>query len=225
MKQCIFCNASKLYVKSETQRYCVTCKRSWSVLKVQRDDQIIDAFLENLTIAECSKKLSLNYITIKKIYQKIRLLLCNYSQECYLGQPHTFSEYDEFYYLPHTKQKNARFFLDAVGIFGMVYESWIYTLLLPDQFTPFKRLMVDENALEVDNEAYARYLNHHKVTHVKSFEHRLGAFWDYFETFMCAFKGVKKENLFYYLKEAEFKFNYTKERQNEILLTLWRENM
>jgi len=225
MEQCIFCNASKLYIKSGTQRYCVACKRSWSVLKTQRDFELIDAFLENLTIAQCSKKSSLNYITVKKMYQKLRLLLCNYSQECYLNQPNTFSEYDEFYYLPYTKQKKTRFFLDAVGIFGMAYESWVYTLLLPDQLTPFKRLMEDESTLHVDNEAYSRYLNHHKVTHIKSFEHRLGTFWDYFETFMCAFKGVKKENLFYYLKEAEFKFNNTKEKQKEILCTLWRDNM
>jgi hypothetical protein len=135
-------------------------------------------------------------------------------------------EYDEFYYLPQTKQKKARFFLDAVGIFGMVYEkAWVYTLLLPDQLTPFKRLLEDESNPHVDNEAYARYLNHHKVTHINSFEHRLGTFWDYFKTFMCASKGVKKENLFYYLKEAEFKFNYTKEKQKEILRGLWRENM
>jgi len=225
MKQCPFCNASKLYTKSPTQLRCVTCKRTWSVSKYQRETNIIDAFLENQTIEQCSKNLNLNYLTIKKIYYKLRLLVCNHAQECYLNQPKTFSEYDEFYYLPYSKQKNARFFLDAVGIFGMVYESWVYTLLLPDQLTPFKRLMEDESTRQEDNEAYARYLNHHKMTHVKSFEHRLGLFWSYFETFMRPFKGVKKENLFYYLKEAEFKFNYTKERQKEILICLWRENM
>jgi len=225
MKLCIYCNATLLYTKSPTQRYCVTCKRSWSVRKVQRDDEVLNAFLQNNTIYECSTNLHLNYITVKKIYHKIRLLLCTYSQERYLNQPNTFSEYDEFYYLPHTKQKNARFFLDGVGIFGMAYESWVYTLLLPDQLTPFKRLIEDETDLEGSNEAYARYLNHHKVTHIKSFEHRLGAFWNYFETFMCAFKGVKKENIFYYLKEAEFKFNYTKEQQHAILQQLWKENM
>ena len=32
-------------------------------------------------------------------------------------------------------------------------------------------------------------------------------FWRYFEKFMKKFKGIKEENFFYYLKEAEFRFN------------------
>jgi len=224
MKSCIFCHSTTLYTKSPTQYQCVTCKKTWSHVKYQRECALIDAFLEGQTMAGCAKALHLNYNTVKHAYHKMRLLLSSYAQECYLHQPQTFSEYEEFYYLPYTKQKNTRFFLDAVGIFGMVYQSWVYTLLLPDQFTPFKRLMEDENTLEINNEAYARYLNHHKVTHVKSFEHRLGAFWNYFENFMRTFKGVKKENLFYYLKEAEFKFNYTKEKQKKILLNLWKDS-
>ncbi len=42
---------------------------------------------------------------------------------------------------------------------------------------------------------------------------------------MASFKGVRKENLVYYLKEAEFKFNYSKEEQRSILTDLWRQNM
>jgi transposase-like protein len=32
-------------------------------------------------------------------------------------------------------------------------------------------------------------------------------FWEYFEAFIKKFRGVNKNNFFYYLKEAEFRFN------------------
>ena len=63
------------------------------------------------------------------------------------------------------------------------------------------------------------------MVHITSFKHRLEEFWNFFETFMAHFKGVKKENLVYYLKEAEFKFNYSKHEQKEILMRLWKQNM
>ena len=34
------------------------------------------------------------------------------------------------------------------------------------------------------------------------------------------YKGVEEDNFYYYLKESEFKFNYTKDEQIEILRNL-----
>ena len=45
----------------------------------------------------------------------------------------------------------------------------------------------------------------------------LSDFWHFLENWLDHFKGVKKENFIYYLKEAEFKFNYDKEEQRMIL--------
>lgn len=225
MKKCIFCGSSHLYTKSATQVKCVTCKRSWSKAKYERECTLIDAFLANQTALECSKIHALNYITVKHMYHKMRLLLATYAQEIYSQQTQTFHEYDEFYYLPFVKKKSSHHMLDAVGIFGMLYpKEWVYTLLLPDQFTPLKRLMEHEET-DPDTQSYVRYLQHHKVTYVTRFEHRLGEFWNYFEAFMRPFKGVKKENLIYYLKEAEFKFNYSKKEQKEILMQLWKTHL
>lgn len=226
MKHCIFCHSPKLYVKSKTQYYCITCKKIWSASKHERDKHIINAFLENRSALLCAKEYNIAYNTVKEIYQKLRLILSQYAQETYAKQNESFHQYDEYYYLPHTKRRSKKHFFDAIGIFGMLYkENWVYTLLLPDQFSGIKRLM-EHDALEtLEHEVYARYMQRHKVAHVKHFEHRLGEFWNYFELFMHHFKGVKQENLIYYLKEAEFKFNHSKEIQKEILEKLWREAM
>lgn len=223
MKQCIYCNSSKLYIKSTTQYKCITCKRTWSENKYRKECSLIDSFLKNETILEATQKRKIHYSVGKKIYFKLRLILTNYAQEQYAKQSEPFTQYDEFYYLPYTKKNDSKYLLDAIGIFGMLYDEWVYTLLLPDQFASFKRLV--EHDEEIEHEAYARYLASHKLTHIKSFEHRLGEFWNFFETFMSHFKGVKKENIIYYLKEAEFKFNHSYEEQYAILMHLWKQNM
>ncbi len=223
MKACIFCQETKLYIKSPTQYQCATCKRTWSEEKYHKEYALLDAFLNNESILEATHKRGIHYSTGKHVYQKLRLLITQYAQECYGSKNESFSQYDEYYYLPKNKKKDAQYVFDSVGIFGMLYDAWVYTLLLPDQLTAYKRLMAHDEVM--DHETYTRYLNAHKVVHIKSFEHRLAQFWRFFEHFMASFKGVRKENLVYYLKEAEFKFNYSKEEQRSILTDLWRQNM
>ena len=47
------------------------------------------------------------------------------------------------------------------------------------------------------------------------------AFWDFFEATITRYKGVKTDNFVYYLKEAEFKFNYAETEQFRLLSALW----
>lgn len=225
MKQCLFCNSKKLYVKSPTQVRCALCKRTWSEQKYERERLIIEAFLNDDTALLCAKKNALTYQSVQHVYTKIRLLLTTYAQKIYANKEHAFTEYDEFYYLPKSKQKSHHSMLEAIGIFGMLYDNWVYTLFLPEQFSPLKRLLTFEPNIEIGQSFHTRYFNQHKVMHINRFEHTLKQFWIFFEAYLRPYKGVKKENILYYLKSAEFKFNYTKEEQHAILMQLWRENM
>lgn len=206
VKECLFCHSKRVYQKSLSQFQCVTCKRSWSEKKFERECSIIDAFIANKSALTCAKTLNLNYATIKRIYTRLRLLISQFSQNTYLSQVEPFDEYDEHYFLPQSKRYTNTHEESAVGILGMTYGTNVVTLLLPEH------LKQDNNHL-------------HRLTHVKAFDHTLGKFWVYFEAWISHFKGVKKENLIYYLKEAEFKFNHSKEEQKEIILRLWLENM
>lgn len=210
---CIFCGHTKLYEVSSTQYRCVTCKRTYSHLKYAQDLAILNCFIENKSAHECALQLQLNYLTITKSYQKLRLLVIRHLEALYATQPDAFSQYDEYYYLPTCKRGKNRYLFDAIGILGMLYGHRIHTLLLPDQFAHLQNL--EENSIE--KETYARYLNQHKVAYYESFENALVDFWHFLENWLDHFKGVKKENFIYYLKEAEFKFNYDKEEQRMIL--------
>ena len=210
---CIFCGHTKLYRISSTQSRCVTCKRTFSHAKYAQTLEILECFINNRSAYECATLLGLNYLTVTKHYRHIRLLLVAHSEAFYAEQTQTFSQYDEYYYLPTCKRGSPKHLFDAIGILGMVYGKHIHTLLLPDQFAHLKNL--EENAIE--KEAYARYLNQHKVAHYESFDNVLVDFWHFLEAWMDHFKGVQKENFIYYLKEAEFKFNYDKDEQWLIL--------
>ncbi|WP_263832778.1 hypothetical protein [Sulfurospirillum oryzae] len=220
-KQCIFCGNKVLYSISKTQYRCVTCKRTWSHAKYAKEMNILDCFIDNKSAYECATLLKLNYLTVAKSYQKLRLVLIGHSETLYAEQTDSFSQYDEYYYLPTCKRGNPKHLFDAIGILSMLYGKRIHTLLLPDQFAHLKNL--EENSIE--KETYARYLNQHKVAHYESFENALVDFWIFLENWLDHFKGIKKENFIYYLKEAEFKFNYEKKEQRLILEALWRKNL
>jgi len=218
-KTCIFCGQTKLYEVSATQYRCVTCKRTFSHAKQTKEMAIIDAFIANESAYECATHLKLNYLTVTKTYHTLRLMLLSHLETLYAEQTQTFSQYDEYYYLPTCKRGKPKHLFDAIGILGMLYDKRIHTLLLPDQFAHLKNL--EENSIE--KETYARYLNQHKVAHYESFENALLDFWNFLENWLDHFKGVKKENFIYYLKEAEFKFNYDKEEQKQILRKMLRK--
>lgn len=210
---CLYCSGKKLYHVSPTQYRCATCKRTFSIKKQLRMESILSAFLDNISTHHCSHVLNLNYITVKKAYQTIRLAIIDFIEQSYTYQKNSFTQYDEYYFLPQSKKGNFNYFFDSIGVLGMAYETKIYTLLLPDQFSHLKHLSRDL----IDMHYYAQYLHNHKMAHFQSFNNIINQFWIFLEEFMLHFKGVNQENFIYYLKEAEFKFNYTKEEQRNIL--------
>lgn len=213
---CIFCAETKLYKVSATQYRCVTCKRTFSHEKHTQRLRIIEAFIADQSAHECANRLKLHYQTVAKTYQTLRLLIIKHLETLYKEQSDSFSQYDEYYFLPTCKRGNPNHLFDAIGILGMLYGKRVYTLLLPDQFAHLKNL--EENSIE--KETYVRYLNQHKLAHYENFENELIDFWRFLESWLEHFKGIKKEHFIYYLKEAEFKFNYTNDEQRSILHAL-----
>lgn len=220
LTHCIFCASPKLYRVSLTQLKCPSCKHTFSEKKYHQNLKILNHFIVNSSAKKCANEMALNYITVKRIYQKIRIFLVNESEATYTEQEKSFSQYDEYYFLPNNKKKDIKYLFDAIGILGMSYGNSIYTLLLPDQFEHLKHLSQDELETNIYKEEYAKYLSWHKVAHYETFDNQLQEFWKFLEEFMLHFKGVRKLHFIYYLKEAEFKFNHTVEEQKAILYKL-----
>ena len=100
---------------------------------------------------------------------------------------------------------------------AMNYKDYVYTLLMPDYYRFYKHRLGADRVNDALHVELASYLQWNKIAKLKSFENPLKEFWFFLEEFMTKFKGVKREYFSDYLKEAEFRFNFTKEKQREIL--------
>ena len=74
---------------------------------------------------------------------------------------------------------------------------------------------------ESNSEGFEEYLNWHRIYSKESYKTKLYDFWKYLEENLKRYNGISYENFFYYLKEYEFKFNYDKQNQEEILNKLF----
>jgi len=222
---CPFCNSRHLYSVTSTSMKCSTCKRKYSLKKLELDFRVLEFFCEDKSALTCKENLGINYKSVKDRYEHFRNLILLHVEKKYNENDSRFSEYDEYYFLPKNKRGKVKHLFEAIGVLGMVYNDLIYTLLMPDQFahlnnTDFSNKDVNFAYLK----EYSKYLNRHKIMHFEKFDSPLIKFWIYLEAKLLKYKGIDHDNFIYYLKECEFKFNYPKDEQTEIIWDLWIEN-
>ncbi|RXJ83964.1 hypothetical protein [Arcobacter cloacae] len=208
---CKYCKNNTFYRLKNDYIKCKSCARKYSLKKLKTDENILIGFWQNKTALELSKELNLNYKTIKTRFDEIRYKLSKFLEEEYFKMPKDYSEYEEFYYFSK-KQKllNVKSLYEAVNIIGFYSNEKVYTLLMPNL----------KHRRESKNEGFEEYLNWHKIYSKESYKTKLYDFWRFLEENLKKYKGVEYDTFFFYLKECEFKFNYEKEEQLEILKNL-----
>ncbi len=216
---CPYCFSKHLYKVTQTSYKCSKCKKKYSIKKLQKDSTIMDYFCDNISANECAKTLNFNYKSVKERYMDFRKLALLHLEEIYTKNSNQFSEYDEYYFLPKHKRGKVKYLFDAIGILGMVYNTKIYTILLTDQFSHIKQESKDIQITYIKE--YAKYLNRYKIVHFEKFDSLIIKFWVYLEKNTLHYKGVSKDNFIYYLKECEFKFNFNRKEQKDILWKRW----
>jgi len=216
---CPFCGGKHLYKTTQTSFKCSTCKRKYSIKKLEKDYEVLKCFCKDISANECAIFLNINYKSVKDRYMDFRKLALLYVEDIYRQNRTEFSEYDEYYFLPKNRRGKVKYLFDAIGILGMLYNNQVYTLLLPDQFSHIKNAQKDIKITYMKE--YAKYLNRYKIMHFEKFDSQIIRFWVFLENRLLHFKGVSRENFIYYLKEYEFKFNYSNEKQEKILWELW----
>lgn len=100
---CPKCNHNIFYTLNTSQKKCAKCLHKFSAKKIFFEQKIINLFCENITVNQCVKGKNLNYVTIKKRYDKYRQLIASYSDKTY--QNKQVIEYDEYIYLEQSKKK------------------------------------------------------------------------------------------------------------------------
>ncbi len=216
--RCIYCK-NETYLLKNGHRKCKRCKRKFSPSKIKRDLSIIECFCEDLNALQCKERLKINYLTVKKRYDEFRKLLAVFSEKEYDNKKEV-SEFDEYLYLQKSKKRDKKNIFDAYNFITFDYGGKIYNLMMPD-LSRFKPSFLEDGLDDIYYKEFQRFLKIHRVAKLASQKNKITEFWKYFENFILKYKGVNRENFFYYLKEAEFKFNYTQKEQKEILKKLF----
>lgn len=188
--KCKNCGNKRFYLLKDDYLKCKDCNKKYSKRKLELNLKIIDCFCENLSALDASKKLQLNYRTVKDRYDFYRINITKYLEDKYNSSYSAFKEYEEYRYSYNNK--------DFINIMGFVNNDIIYTILLPD---------------------YVSFSNkENKIYSEKFYQTKLYDFWKYLDDKLKIYKGISKDRFILYVKEFEFKFNYDKFTQKEILL-------
>ncbi len=211
---CPQCKNQILYHLANGYKKCKSCGKKFSPKKLDRQKEILHCFCQNLSILTCSQKTKISYMSIKRFYEKIRKEIAVFLELSYQKRE-TIVAYDEYIYIPKSKRSKKEAIFEGFDVLSFDYGGKIYNILMPE-LSRYKQSFIDDGLHEVYYKELKNFLLFHKISNTKN-PNLITQFWLFFEDFITKFKGIDKENFFYYLKEAEFKFNFDCKELQEIL--------
>jgi len=204
---CIYCEHYILYKLKNGYYKCAKCKRKFSPKKIDRKAKILKGFLDELKPTEISEKYNISYATVVKEIKHIRRVIANICEEEFLKKEN-IKEFEEYLYIPQSLKRNPNSIYKAQNFLTIDYGGKIYNIMLSNMKN-YEILTPDEIKSMFRQ---SRIIKIYEKTLIKKF-------WLYFEEFIKRFKGISEEEFFYYLKEAEFRFNNYKIELKEIIYT------
>lgn len=212
--KCIYCDHPQTYVLGDGMEKCTKCLRKFSPKKIAKERKVLSIFIKGMNASEASKLTGMHIVTIQKYYQYFRKTITLYSDSQYKLNANKVDEYDEYLYLPKSLKKFDENIHKLQHFLTLSYEKKVYNLMMPT-IQHFQYDMNDEQ----ENKLLSKYLRFNKVAKLKKVDNTIMKFWDYFERFILQYKGVSDEQFIYYLKEAEWRFNYTDEEQKATFIS------
>jgi len=192
---CIYCEHYILYRLKNGYYKCAKCKRKFSPKKIEKKAKILKGFLDELTPFEISKKYNISYATVVKETKHIRRVIADICEKEFLKKEN-IKEFEEYLYIPKSLKRNKNSIYKAQNFLTIDYNGKIYNIMLSNM----------KNYDTLTPEEIKSMFRQSKI--IKIYEKTLiKKFWLYFEEFIKRFKGVSEKEFFYYLKEAEFRFN------------------
>ncbi len=221
-KMCLFCG-SKLYLLGDGMVKCSVCRKKYSPAKTRRQERLIECFCRDLPATAAAKSCNVSYLTAKTLYDRVRRLVLVHLEESYALHRDEILEYDEYLYLDHVKRRDRRNIFDAHNFLTFDYGGRVYNILMPS-LERYKSGFLNDGLDEIYYREFSKFLKIHRIAKLRSLENTIVLFWQFFDEFMKKYKGVDRDNFIYYLKEAEFKFNYPMPERLTLLKTLWFKN-
>ncbi len=176
----------------------------------------MDAFYENESALNLSKRLRLSYASVQRYYEHFRHLCAHICESEYTHVRERNCEYEEYFYLEHSKQRDKQAVFDAQNFLSFDYQGHIYNIVMPS-LQKYKPQFVEDNLEDVYDKSFSKFKRKSRIIKLSSHHNKIVRFWEYFETVILHYKGIPKDLFPLYLKEMEFKFNHTKEESLNIL--------
>ena len=206
--KCIYCNNPHTYILSNNQRKCSKCKRKFSLKKIQREEKLFAYFIKGLTARQTAIDSKMHFLTVQNYFEKFRKNIAIYSDKLYQQNAHRVTDYDEYLYLPRSLNINEN--TNKLQHFlTFCYDDTIYNIMMPKI-----KVSLLKKEDEKENKLLLKYLKFNTISKLSKSENTITKFWDYFEEFICRYKGISNEKFIFYLKEAEWRFNLKENKSN-----------
>ncbi|UFH59630.1 transposase [Sulfurovum mangrovi] len=202
--KCIYCDHPYTYLLKDNQRKCGKCKRKFSPQKLAREQKLRSLFIEGYNARETSKKTGMHFATILKYYENFRISIALHADTQYQLHTKNITGYDEYLYLPKSLKIEDN--IDKLKHFlTLSYDNKVYNLMMPS----LQRFNLDKNDTQ-EQKLLLKYLRFNKIAKLSKAQNTITQFWEFFEEFILQYKGVSDEQFIFYLKEAEWRFNYSR---------------
>jgi len=199
--KCIYCEHPYTYALADKQQKCGKCKRKFSPAKIKRRKILFKHFKDGDTARETALSTTMHFVTVQKYFERFRRDIALYADEMYQHNSHLVTGYDEYLYLP--KSLKIEKDIDKLQHFlTMSYNHKVYNIMMPRA----KRSLFESEDAQSEK-LLLKYLKFNKIAKFSKAQTTITQFWDYFENFICKYKGVSNEQFIFYLKEAEWRFN------------------
>lgn len=214
--QCLFCD-SLVYLLGDGRVKCSSCHKKISFHKINRVITLIQCFVEDESALSVSKRTTISYVSAQKHYEIFRLLCARICEKEYEEVRESQCQYEEYFYLEGSKKLKREAIFDAHNFLTFDYENHIYTLLMPS-LHQYKTQMLQDNLEDAYIDEFKRFKRESRIIKVNEYFNNIVRFWSYFEKSILKYKGVSDEKFAYFLKEAEFKYNHSKEEAKDLLI-------
>jgi len=211
LTECIYCS-NFVYHLGDGRLKCYKCHKKISKNKINKIITLIDAFIENETAMQISKRLNISYSSVQKYFSTFRLLCSFISEREYEKVKHFNCEFEEYHYIENSKKKKKEAIFQAYNFLTFDYKNHIYTLQLPSLEKYIKDFLIE------DIESFKKFKRDSKLIKLTNQKNNIIKFWRYFEKHILTYKGIPNNAFGYFLKEFEFKYNHTKEEAKNLLI-------
>jgi transposase len=199
--KCLYCDHPYTYLLGDGQRKCSRCKRKFSPAKIEREATLFKYFKSEHTARDTAVITGMHVATVQKYFEKFRRDMALEADIKYRQHSHQITGYDEYLYLPKSLKIEEN--IDKIQHFlTLSYNHQVYNIMMPKTR---RSLLVDED--EQSKKLLLKYLKFNKIAKFSKAQTTITQFWDYFESFICKYKGVSDAQFIFYLKEAEWRFN------------------